>query len=76
MGISDFSTKLHGFELAASLFAFEYKPSDRIGIAVSFGQIEYVSLSGDEEEKNISIDSQTIGFRMNTSAVVGLRFYL
>ena len=50
--------------------------SDRIGIAVSFGQIEYVSLSGDAQEKNISIDSQTIGFRMNTSAVVGLRFYL
>ena len=48
----------------------------RIGIAVSFGQIEYVSLSGDAQEKNISIDSQTIGFRMNTSAVVGLRFYL
>ena len=75
-GISDFSTELHGFELAANLFALEYKPSDRIGIAVSFGQIEYVSLSGDAQEKNISIDSQTIGFRMNTSAVVGLRFYL
>lgn len=74
--ISDFSTELHGFELAANLFALEYKPSDRIGIAVSFGQIEYVSLSGDAQEKNISIDSQTIGFRMNTSAVVGLRFYL
>ena len=76
VGISDFSTELHGFELAANLFALEYKPSDRIGIAVSFGQIEYVSLSGDAQEKNISIDSQTIGFRMNTSAVVGLRFYL
>ena len=74
--ISDFSTELHGFELAANLFALEYKPSDRIGIAVSFGQIEYVSLSGDAQDKNISIDSQTIGFRMNTSAVVGLRFYL
>jgi len=74
--ISDFSTELHGFELAANLFALEYKPSDRIGIAVSFGQIEYVSLSGDAQENNISIDSQTIGFRMNTSAVVGLRFYL
>lgn len=74
--ISDFPTELHGFELAANLFALEYKPSDRIGIAVSFGQIEYVSLSGDTQEKNISIDSQTIGFRMNTSAVVGLRFYL
>lgn len=74
--ISDFSTELHGFELAANLFALEYKPSDRIGIAVSFGQIEYVSLSGDAQEKNISIDSQTIGFRMNTSAAVGLRFYL
>lgn len=76
VGNSDFSTELHGFELAANLFALEYKPSDRIGIAVSFGQIEYVSLSGDAQEKNISIDSQTIGFRMNTSAVVGLRFYL
>ena len=76
VGISDFSTELHGFELAANLFALEYKPSNRIGIAVSFGQIEYVSLSGDAQEKNISIDSQTIGFRMNTSAVVGLRFYL
>lgn len=76
VGITDFSTELHGFELAANLFALEYKPSDRIGIAVSFGQIEYVSLSGDAQEKNISIDSQTIGFRMNTSAVVGLRFYL
>ena len=76
VGISDFSTELHGFELAANLFALEYKPSDRIGIAVSFGQIEYVSLSGDAQENNISIDSQTIGFRMNTSAVVGLRFYL
>lgn len=76
VGISDFSTELHGFELAANLFALEYKPSDRIGIAVSFGQIEYVSLSGDAQEKSISIDSQTIGFRMNTSAVVGLRFYL
>ena len=76
VGISDFSTELHGFELAANLFALEYKPSDRIGIAVSFGPIEYVSLSGDAQEKNISIDSQTIGFRMNTSAVVGLRFYL
>lgn len=76
ISVSDFSTELHGFELAANLFALEYKPSDRIGIAVSFGQIEYVSLSGDAQEKNISIDSQTIGFRMNTSAVVGLRFYL
>lgn len=76
VGISDFSTELHGFELAANLFALEYKPSDRIGIAVSFGQIEYVSLSGDAQDNNISIDSQTIGFRMNTSAVVGLRFYL
>ena len=76
VGISDFSTELHGFELAANLFALEYKPSDRIGIAVSFGQIEYVSLLGEDKEKKISIDSQTIGFRMNTSAVVGLRFYL
>lgn len=74
--VSEYSAKLHGFELAASLIALEYKPSDRIGIAVSFSQIEYVSLSGEVEEKNISIDSQTIGFRMNTSAVVGLRFYL
>ena len=76
VGISDFSTELHGFELAANLFALEFKPSDRIGIAVSFGQIEYVSLLGEDKEKKISIDSQTIGFRMNTSAVVGLRFYL
>ena len=76
VGISDFSTELHGFELAANLFALEFKPSDRIGIAVSFGQIEYVSLLGEDKEKKISIDSQTIGFQMNTSAVVGLRFYL
>ncbi len=74
--ITDFSTKMKGFELTANLLALEYKPSERIGIAISFGQIEYVSLSGDAKEENIHIDNQTIGFRMNTSAIIGLRFYL
>lgn len=42
----EFSFGLAGGELSATLFALEYKPSDRLGLAFSCGQLSYAALTG------------------------------
>lgn len=67
---------MRGCEVVANLFAFEYKPSDRIGIAVSIGQVGCVVMTGEDKERKIDNDISSVDANFNAIAQLGIRMYL
>lgn len=75
--VYDCNFRICGVSLTAALFSLEFKPSERIGINVSFGQIGFAYLTGKDDKWGIYIDdSSTTGLYLNSNAMVGLSFYL
>ena len=67
---------IRGFELTAHLLTLEFKASPRLGIGVDFGSISYANLHGSAARDALEIKSKAWNFDINTTASVGIRYYL
>lgn len=70
------SVKTQGYSIIVNLLSLEFKPTDRVGIALSLGQFNYSRLDGEDVQNNLYIQGYDGGFYFNTNAAVGVRFYL
>lgn len=70
------SVKMQGYSISVNLLSLEYKPTDRIGIAISLGQFSYSYLAGEDTANHFSAQSMSGGFVFNSNSTVGVRFYL
>jgi hypothetical protein len=61
-----------GFSAAASLIAFEYRVSEKLGVAASLGSIQFSYTPDSDTSKTGTTQTQIY---LNGNSSIGLRFY-
>lgn len=74
----DLSMNTTGVELSVTVFALEFRPSDRLALAFSCGQLSKAAMAGrgGYKETRAWLSAEGFSASLNTSAVLGLRLYL
>ena len=74
-GNSEYEDELNGYVAGLSLLSFEYRYSDKFAVNLNIGSFQYGSLSyGDDDDVNISINTQTLDILSNASVGFSLYF--
>ena len=76
-GNSEYKEDLNGYVAGLSLLSFEYRYSDKFAVNLNIGSFQYGSLSyddGDDDDRNISFNSQTLNILSNASVGFSLYF--
>lgn len=74
---SEYEEDLNGYVAGLSLLSFEYRYSDKFAVNLNIGSFQYGSLSyddGDDDDRNISFNSQTLNILSNASVGFSLYF--
>lgn len=71
----NFHTSLRGFQLAASLFALEFRPTDKLGISLSLAGFTGGQVVSPQEDGAYRMGTQNVDILLNSVGSVGLRFY-
>ena len=72
---SEFEDGLNGYVAGLSLLSFEYRHSDKFAVNLNIGSFQYSSLSyGDDDDVNISFNTQTLNILSNASVGFSLYF--
>lgn len=76
-GNSVYKEYFNGYAASLSLLSFEYRYSDKFAVNLYIGSFQYDSLSyddGDDDDENISINTQTLKILSNASVGFSLYF--
>lgn len=74
-GDGEFDEGLNGYVAGLSLLSFEYRYSDKFAVNLNIGSFQYSSLSyGDDDDVNISLNTQTLDILSNASVGFSLYF--
>ena len=76
-GNSEYEVDFNGYVAGLSLLSFEYRYSDKFAVNLNIGSFQYGSLSyddGDDDDRNISFNSQTLNILSNASVGFSLYF--
>lgn len=66
---------LNGYVAGLSLLSFEYRHSEKFAVNLNIGSFQYSSLSyGDDDDVNISLNTQTLDILSNASVGFSLYF--
>ena len=73
-GNSKYSEKLSGYAISISLLAFEYRHSEKLAVNLDLGSFVYNSVSYNEDDVKLSINSKVLNLLSNVSVGVSLYF--
>lgn len=76
-GNSEYTEDLNGYVAGLSLLSFEYRYSEKFAVNLNIGSFQYGSLSyddGDDDDRNISFNTQTLDILSNASVGFSLYF--
>lgn len=74
-GDGEFDEGLNGYVAGLSLLSFEYRHSEKFAVNLNIGSFQYSSLSyGDDDDVNISLNTQTLDILSNASVGFSLYF--
>lgn len=75
IGNNEYEDDLNGYVAGLSLLSFEYRYSDKFAVNLNIGSFQYSSLSyGDDDEGNISFNTQKLDILSNASVGFSLYF--